>query len=217
MITNQHVVDGARHQVTFSNGKTYRDGRRQRPSTDIASKVAAGPFCSRSLADSSQLEVGDGVRDQQRVQPRGGHTGMSGASIARSRRRTTSPSTRSRPTRRSTTATRAGHLLDLNGKVISVAAVESESGGNDGVGFASRQHGEEDRERADLEQPVSTTPTSASRQTRHKPAWRSDRRSPGTPAAAAGSPQASHHRSRRRDVDSRGRPAGSSAHDRATR
>ena len=98
VITNQHVVDGAETvSVTFANGKEYSakvvGGD---PSTDIAVidvDAPASELKPLELADSSDVEVGDGVdRDRQPVRARAdGHD--------RNRQRAASPDHVSEPLR----------------------------------------------------------------------------------------------------------------------
>ena len=145
VITNQHVVDGAQSvKVTFSNGKTY-DATvvGSDPSTDLAVlKVDAPASVLRplELADSSQLEVGDGVIAIG--SPFGLEQTVTTGIVSALHRQITAPNNFSIDDAIQTDAAinhgnSGGPLLDLNGNVIGVTSqIESESGGNDGVGFA---------------------------------------------------------------------------------
>ena len=145
MITNQHVVDGAESvKVTFSNGKTY-DATvvGSDPSTDIAVIDVDAPASvlePLELANSSQLEVGDGV--VAIGSPFGLEQTVTTGIVSALHRQITSPNNFAIDDAIQTDAAinhgnSGGPLLDLNGDVIGVnSQIESESGGNDGVGFA---------------------------------------------------------------------------------
>ena len=145
VITNQHVVDGAKSvSVTLSNGKTY-DATvvGADPSTDLAVlKVDApasvlGPL---SLADSSELEVGDGVIAIG--SPFGLDQTVTTGIVSALHRQITAPNSFAIDDAIQTDAAinhgnSGGPLLDLSGKVVGVTSqIESESGGNVGIGFA---------------------------------------------------------------------------------
>jgi putative serine protease PepD len=131
VITNQHVVDGAQSvSVRFANGKTYSAKVvGSDPSTDIAVIDVDAPASELkpiSLADSSAVEVGDGVI-------------AIGSAL---HRQITAPNNFSIDDAIQTDAAinhgnSGGPLLDMDGDVIGVnSQIESDSGGNDGVGFA---------------------------------------------------------------------------------
>ena len=145
MITNQHVVDGAESvEVTFANGKTY-DATvvGSDPSTDIAVLDVDAPASvlePLELADSSQLEVGDGV--VAIGSPFGLEQTVTTGIVSALHRQITAPNDFAIDDAIQTDAAinhgnSGGPLLDLNGNVVGVnSQIESESGGNDGVGFA---------------------------------------------------------------------------------
>ena len=145
VITNQHVVDGAQTvSVKFANGKTYSakvvGGD---PSTDIAVIDVDAPASELKplvLADSSDVEVGDGVIAIG--SPFGLEQTVTTGIVSALHRQITSPNSFSIDNAIQTDAAinhgnSGGPLLDMDGKVIGVnSQIESESGGNDGVGFA---------------------------------------------------------------------------------
>ena len=145
VITNQHVVDGARTvSVRFANGKTYSAKVvGTDPSTDIAViKVDAPASALRALtlADSSAVEVGDGVIAIG--SPFGLEQTVTTGIVSALHRQITAPNNFTIDNAIQTDAAinhgnSGGPLLDLNGKVIGVnSQIESDSGGNDGIGFA---------------------------------------------------------------------------------
>ena len=145
VITNQHVVDGAKSvEVTFWNGKTY-DATvvGSDPSTDIAVLDVDAPASALeplALADSSQLEVGDGV--VAIGSPFGLEQTVTTGIVSALHRQITAPNNFAIDDAIQTDAAinhgnSGGPLLDLDGNVVGVnSQIESESGGNDGVGFA---------------------------------------------------------------------------------
>jgi putative serine protease PepD len=145
VITNQHVVDGAESvEVTFSNGKTY-DATvvGSDPSTDIAVLDVDAPASvlePLELGDSSELEVGDGV--VAIGSPFGLEQTVTTGIVSALHRQITAPNNFAIDDAIQTDAAinhgnSGGPLLDLNGNVVGVnSQIESESGGNDGVGFA---------------------------------------------------------------------------------
>jgi putative serine protease PepD len=126
----------------FWNGRPTGDARRHRRSTDLAVIKVDAPSSllhPLTLGDSTSVQVGDGVsRSAARsASRRPSRAASSARSTARWTRRTTSRSTtRSRPTRDQPrqlgrpAARRRGQVIGVN------AQIESDSGGNDGVGFA---------------------------------------------------------------------------------
>ena len=145
VITNQHVVGGADSvEVTFWNGKTY-DATvvGSDPSTDIAVLDVEAPASvlePLELADSSQLEVGEAV--VAIGSPFGLEQTVTTGIVSALHRQINAPNNFAIDDAIQTDAAinhgnSGGPLLDLDGKVVGVnSQIESESGGNDGVGFA---------------------------------------------------------------------------------
>ncbi len=145
VITNQHVVAGAESvEVTFWNGKTY-DATvvGSDPSTDIAVLDVDAPASvlePLELGDSSQLEVGDGV--VAIGSPFGLEQTVTTGIVSALNRQITAPNNFAIDNAIQTDAAinhgnSGGPLLDMDGSVVGVnSQIESESGGNDGVGFA---------------------------------------------------------------------------------
>ena len=145
IVTNQHVVDGAQSvSVKFWNGKTYgahvvgTDA-----STDLAVIKVDAPSSllqPLTLGDSSSLAVGDGV--VAIGSPFGLEETVTSGIVSALHRQMTSPSGFAIPDSIQTDAAinhgnSGGPLFDTQGKVVGVTAqIESDSGGNDGVGFA---------------------------------------------------------------------------------
>jgi putative serine protease PepD len=145
VITNQHVVDGATSvQVTFWNGKTYNarvvgtDA-----STDLAVLDVSAPSSDLyplTLGDSSTVQVGDNV--VAIGAPFGLAETVTAGIVSALHRQMTSPNNFTIDDSIQTDAAinhgnSGGPLLDAQGHVIGVnAQIESDSGGNDGVGFA---------------------------------------------------------------------------------
>ena len=145
IVTNQHVVDGAQSvSVKFWNGKTYgahvvgTDA-----STDLAVIKVDAPSSllqPLTLGDSSSLTVGDGV--VAIGSPFGLEETVTSGIVSALHRQMTSPSGFAIPDSIQTDAAinhgnSGGPLFDTQGKVVGVTAqIESDSGGNDGVGFA---------------------------------------------------------------------------------
>jgi putative serine protease PepD len=145
VITNQHVIDGAQSiKVTFWNGKTYTAKLiGSDASTDTAViKVDAPPsmFHPLALADSSTVQVGDGV--VAIGSPFGLEETVTSGIVSALHRQMTSPNNFTIDDSIQTDAAinhgnSGGPLLNMQGKVIGTnAQIESDSGGNDGVGFA---------------------------------------------------------------------------------
>jgi putative serine protease PepD len=145
IVTNQHVVDGATSvSVKFWNGKTYSahvvgtDA-----STDLAVVKVDAPSSllhPLTLGDSSSLQVGDGV--VAIGSPFGLEETVTSGIVSALHRQMTSPSGFAIPDSIQTDAAinhgnSGGPLFNTSGKVVGVTAqIESDSGGNDGVGFA---------------------------------------------------------------------------------
>jgi putative serine protease PepD len=145
IVTNQHVVAGAQSlSVMFSNGKSYEAtvvGTDS--STDLAVlKVDAPASLLRPLAlgDSSRVQVGDDVIAIG--SPFGLDQTVTTGIVSALHREITAPNNFAIDDAIQTDAAinhgnSGGPLLDLSGKVVGVnSQIESESGGNDGVGFA---------------------------------------------------------------------------------
>jgi S1-C subfamily serine protease len=145
IVTDQHVVAGARSMsVKFSNGATYKATLvGSDASSDLAVIKVNAPASllhPLSLADSSAVQVGDGV---VAIGSPFGLQGMITQGIVSALHRDiTSPNNFTIQDTIQTDAAinhgnSGGVLLNLNGDVIGVTAqIDSESGGNDGVGFA---------------------------------------------------------------------------------
>jgi putative serine protease PepD len=145
VITNQHVVDGAQSvSVTLWNGKSY-DATvvGSDPSTDIAVLKVDAPASvlePLALADSAGVEVGDGVIAIG--SPFGLDQTVTTGIVSALHRQITAPNNFAIDDAIQTDAAinhgnSGGPLLDLSGNVVGVTSqIESESGGNDGIGFA---------------------------------------------------------------------------------
>jgi len=145
IVTNQHVVDGADTiSVQFSNGKSYNATLvGTDPSTDLAVLHVNAPaslLAPLRLGDSRTLEVGDSV--VALGSPFGLEGTMTSGIVSALHRQMTAPNNFTITDSIQTDAAinhgnSGGPLVDLGGRVIGVnAQIDSESGGNDGVGFA---------------------------------------------------------------------------------
>ena len=145
IITNQHVVDGATSiSVRFSNGQSYKATLvGSDASTDLAVIKVDAPASllhPLTLGDSSQVAVGDGV--VAIGSPFGLENTVTSGIVSALHRQMTSPNNFSIDDSIQTDAAinhgnSGGPLLNSQGQVIGVnAQIESDSGGNDGVGFA---------------------------------------------------------------------------------
>jgi putative serine protease PepD len=145
VITNQHVVDGAQSvKVTLWNGNSYNATVvGTDPSTDVAVLKVDAPASALqplALADSSSLVVGDGV--VAIGSPFGLEETVTTGIVSALHRQITAPNGFAITDAIQTDAAinhgnSGGPLLDMSGRVIGVTSqIESESGGNDGVGFA---------------------------------------------------------------------------------
>ncbi len=145
IITNEHVVDGAQSiTVTFWNGKTdsaHLVG--SDPSTDTAVIKVDAPASmlhAIALANSSAVQVGDGV--VAIGSPFGLEETVTTGIVSALHRQMTSPNNFTIDDSIQTDAAinhgnSGGPLLNTQGKVIGITSqIESDSGGNDGVGFA---------------------------------------------------------------------------------
>jgi S1-C subfamily serine protease len=145
VITNQHVVDGASSvSVRFWNGQMYdAEVVGTDASTDLAVLDVDAPASVLEpipLGDSSELEIGDGV--VAIGSPFGLEQTVTSGIVSALHRTMTAPNNFSINDSIQTDAAinhgnSGGPLLNAQGRVIGVnAQIESDSGGNDGVGFA---------------------------------------------------------------------------------
>jgi putative serine protease PepD len=145
IITNQHVVEGATSiSVRFWNGKTYKaELVGSDPSTDLAVIKVDAPasvLTPLTLADSDAVAVGDNV--VAIGSPFGLENTVTSGIVSALHRQMTSPNNFSIDDSIQTDAAinhgnSGGPLLNTEAQVIGVnAQIESDSGGNDGVGFA---------------------------------------------------------------------------------
>jgi putative serine protease PepD len=145
IVTNEHVVDGASSvSVKLSDGSTWKATV---VGTDISSDLAVlkigapqSKLTPLALGDSSAVAVGDGVVAIGNPFGLDG-TVTSGIVSAINREIQAPDSTPIEGAVQTDAAINHGNsggpLLDLEGKVIGVTSqIQSESGGNDGVGFA---------------------------------------------------------------------------------
>jgi len=145
VVTNHHVVDGAETaSVTFSNGESY-DATvvGTDPSTDLAVLKVDAPsslLTPLELGASSELAVGDGV--VAIGSPFGLEETVTTGIVSALERQMEAPNGFTINGSIQTDAAinhgnSGGPLLNLRGEVVGVnAQISSESGGNDGVGFA---------------------------------------------------------------------------------
>jgi putative serine protease PepD len=145
IVTNDHVVDGASSiSVEFEDGASYdatlvgADA-----STDVAVIKVDAPSSELTplqLGDSSAVGVGDAV--VAIGSPLGLDETVTSGIVSALHRTITSPNNFSIPDAIQTDAAinhgnSGGPLLDLEGRVIGInSQIESDSGGNDGIGFA---------------------------------------------------------------------------------
>ena len=145
IVTNQHVVDGADSvSVTFANGDSYdAEVVGTDASTDLAVlKVDAPAELLKPLAlgDSDALSVGDGV--VAIGSPFGLEGTITAGIVSALHRQMTAPNNFAINDAIQTDAAinhgnSGGPLLNMEGEVVGVnAQIESDSGGNDGVGLA---------------------------------------------------------------------------------
>ena len=145
IVTNQHVISGAsRVKVKFSDGSTYSATVVGSDSaTDIAVVHVNAPsskLVPLTLADSSKVAVGDGV--VAIGNPFGLDGTVTSGIVSAVGREISSPDDTPIAGAIQTDAAinhgnSGGPLLDLRGEVIGVTSqIQSEGGGNDGVGFA---------------------------------------------------------------------------------
>ena len=145
IVTNDHVVTGATAiTVRFQNGKTVKATLvGTDPSTDVAVikvNVAASDLHPLTFASSSAVEVGQPVAAIG--SPFGLPETLTSGIVSAVNRTITAPNNYSISGAIQTDApinhgNSGGPLLNASGQVIGVnAQIESDSGGNDGVGFA---------------------------------------------------------------------------------
>jgi putative serine protease PepD len=143
--TNQHVVDGASSiKVTFSNGHTASAKVvGTDPSTDVAVIKVDAPKSELhplAFANSNDVQVGDGV--VAIGSPFGLEGTVTTGIVSALNRTIDAPNNFTISGAIQTDAAinhgnSGGPLLDTDGNVIGInAQIESDSGGNDGVGFA---------------------------------------------------------------------------------
>jgi putative serine protease PepD len=145
IVTNEHVVDGATSiKVQFWNGKTYSAhvvGTDK--STDLAVIKVDAPSSQLhplSIGDSSKLQVGDGV--VAIGSPFGLEETVTSGIVSALHRAIEAPNNFTINDSVQTDAAinhgnSGGPLLNAEGQVIGVnAQIKSDSGGNEGVGFA---------------------------------------------------------------------------------
>jgi putative serine protease PepD len=145
IVTNAHVVSGATSaKVKLQNGKTYT-GKvlGSDPSTDLAVikiDAPASELKPLALADSSAVQVGDGV--VAIGSPFGLAGSVTSGIVSAVDRQIQAPNSFTINGAIQTDAAlnhgnSGGPLLDQNGKVIGVnAQIKTDGGGNEGVGFA---------------------------------------------------------------------------------
>jgi S1-C subfamily serine protease len=145
VVTNQHVVEGASDiSIRFSNGSSYPATLvGTDPSTDLAVLRVNAPASllhALSLGDSSEVAVGDAVAAMG--SPFGLEGTITTGIVSALHRQMTAPNNFTITDSIQTDAAinhgnSGGPLLNMRGQVVGVnAQIESESGGNDGVGFA---------------------------------------------------------------------------------
>ena len=145
VITNEHVVDGAQSiKVRFWNGKSYNATLvGSDASTDVAVidvDAPASVLFPVSLADSSRVQVGDGV--VAIGSPFGLEQTVTSGIVSALHRDMSSPNGFTIDDSIQTDAAinhgnSGGPLLNAEAKVIGITSqIESDSGGSDGVGFA---------------------------------------------------------------------------------
>jgi putative serine protease PepD len=145
IVTNYHVVASSSSvSVKFSDGSTYKATIvGTDPTTDLAVlhvNAPASKLVVLSLADSSKVAVGDGV--VAIGNPFGLDGTVTSGIVSALNREIVSPNNAPIEGAIQTDAAinhgnSGGPLLDMQGKVIGVTSqIQSDSGGNDGVGFA---------------------------------------------------------------------------------
>jgi S1-C subfamily serine protease len=223
IVTNQHVVDGADSvSVTFANGDSYdAEVVGTDASTDLAVVKVDAPaelLEPLALGDSEALFVGDGV--VAIGSPFGLEGTITAGIVSALHRQMTAPNNFAINDAIQTDAAinhgnSGGPLLNMEGEVVGVnAQIESDSGGNDGVGFAipsstvaevvEQIAAGETVEHAYLGVSVEEIPESAARELDVSPGVAVTEVRAGTPAAEAGLRAATGSRT----VDGRQYPTG---------
>jgi putative serine protease PepD len=145
IVTNEHVVaDASSLTVKFSDGSTYKATLVGKdPSTDIAVihvNAPASKLSPLTLADSSNVSVGDGV--VAIGNPFGLDGTVTTGIVSALGREISAPDQTPIEGAIQTDAAinhgnSGGPLLDMKGRAIGITSqIQSEGGGNDGVGFA---------------------------------------------------------------------------------
>ncbi|HEY8723884.1 MAG TPA: trypsin-like peptidase domain-containing protein [Gaiellaceae bacterium] len=145
IITNDHVVSGSSSvSVKLSDGSVYKATTvGTDPSTDLAVLHIDAPsskLVPLALADSSKVSIGDGV--VAIGNPFGLDGSVTSGIVSALNREIVAPDNTPIEGAIQTDAAinhgnSGGPLLDLEGKVIGITSqIQSDSGGNDGVGFA---------------------------------------------------------------------------------
>ena len=145
IVTNAHVVEGSSSvSIRFWNGKTVLRARRRHRRIDGSrrpeGRCTCVPAFPLSLGDSSSLVVGDQV--VAIGSPFGLEGTVTSGIVSALHREMTSPNNFAIDNSIQTDAAinhgnSGGPLLNAEGKVVGVnAQIESNSGGNEGVGFA---------------------------------------------------------------------------------
>lgn len=145
IVTNQHVVEGASSiSVSLLDGSAFEAKLvGTDPSTDLAVIRVDAPaslLAPLALGDSSEVAVGDSVVAMG--SPFGLEGTVTSGIVSALHRQMTAPNNFTITDTIQTDAAinhgnSGGPLIDVDGRVIGVnAQIESESGGNDGVGFA---------------------------------------------------------------------------------
>jgi S1-C subfamily serine protease len=145
IVTNDHVVEGASSiSVEFADGATYNAQLvGADPSTDVAVVKVDAPSSELTplqFADSGAVQVGDGV--VAIGSPLGLDETVTSGIVSALHRTITSPNNFSINDAIQTDAAinhgnSGGPLLNLSGQVIGInSQIDSDSGGNDGIGFA---------------------------------------------------------------------------------
>jgi putative serine protease PepD len=145
ILTNEHVIDGAGSlRVHFADGSSYpATVVGSDTSTDLAVVHVSAPAAKLhplTLGNSSGLQVGDGVIAIG--SPFGLENTVTSGIVSATGREITAPDQTPIEGAIQTDApinhgNSGGPLLDLSGQVIGITSqIESDSGGNDGVGFA---------------------------------------------------------------------------------
>jgi len=145
VVTNQHVVDGSSSfSIRFWDGSTHKATLvGTDPSTDLAVLRVDAPdslLVPLALGNSNSLEVGDEVAAIG--SPFGLEGTLTTGVVSALHRQMTAPNNFTITDSIQTDAAinhgnSGGPLLDTRGRVIGVnAQIESDSGGNDGIGFA---------------------------------------------------------------------------------